>query len=404
MCAISWQTDKTLKASAKIRGLFSSAQRWFYMGFLGLILANGLNRTTIPGAIKDPAVLLLQAVAIGAFAIQFVISTKEVKRGLLAVGLVICAVLIGVTSSSYTLLWLCMAVVCARGISLERVALVVTIGYMAILVLAVPLALTGLIENVTVARGMGDSMRYALGFSHPNQLGFILVTVCSAQMCIHYQKETIWDYVIIAFAGSVALFVADSRTAALGLALLALMMRVFGRLNSAIARRRAAMIALVALILCAAGSVLMAILYDDTNPVMFSVSKLLSSRPYYANYYFERYPVTLLGNSFLGADRIVRAGVDTTLLLDNAYCMLLLRHGVLGFLMVLVPLIVILIRLAREDAASPWIAGILLYAVLGLSENAFIDISINFYLIGITQLLPNNNFREFFATERKKEA
>lgn len=404
MYAISEGADRVPNALAKIIELFSSAQRWFYMGFLGLILANGLNRTTIPEAAKDPAVLILQSIAIGAFIIQFIISNKEVERWLPAVGLIVCAALIGVTSSSYTLLWLCVAVVCARGASLERVALVVAVGYLIILVLAVPLALTGLIENVAIARGTGDSMRYALGFSHPNQLGFTLVAICSAQMCIRYKKETIWDYIIIVFAGLVALFVADSRTAVFGLALLVFFVRVFSRLNSTTARRRAAKIALVILVLCVAGSVVMAVLYDDSNTVMFSISKLLSSRLYYANFYFERYPVTLLGNNFLGADRIVRAGVDTTLLLDNAYCMLLLRHGVLGFLLVLAPLAVILNRLAREGSASPWIAGILLYAILGLSENAFIDISINFYLIGMAQLLPNNNFSEFFGAEQKKEA
>lgn len=404
MYAISERADRVLNAFEKIIELFSSAQRWFYTGFLGLILANGLNRTTIPEAVKDPAVLILQAIAVVAFIVQFIISHKEVKHCLLSIGLIACAMLIGVTSSSYTLLWLCVAVVCARGASLERVALVVAIGYLAILVLAVPLALTGLIENVAVARGMGDSMRYALGFSHPNQLGFVLVTICSARMCMRYKKETIWDFIIIVFAGLVALFVADSRTAVFGLALLVFLTRVFSCLNNTTARRRAAKIALVILVLCAAGSVVMAIFYDDSNTVMFSISKLLSSRPYYANFYFERYSITLLGNNFLGADRIVRAGVDTTLLLDNAYCMLLLRHGVLGFLLVLVPLVVILRRLAREGSTSPWVAGILLYAILGLSENAFIDISINFYLIGIAQLLPNNNFGDYFGTDQKKEA
>lgn len=375
-------------AKTELRDIWCSEQRCFYLGFLFYLFSNCINRTTSDDAIKTLIVSALQILTLACYAAQIVKEPLQGRALFISVAAVGLALMIGVNSSSYTLLWLVLGVVCAQNVSLRRICIVVSLAYLSTLFFAVALALLGVIQNIAVERGTeGENVRYALGFSHPNQFGFFITVICCAYVCLRATRMRLGDYLFLLACAAVVLMVADSRTSVIGIMLLALFSFVskFGVATGHASRLIA--VACVVVIACATVSVILMVIYDDANPVMFSISKLLSSRPYYANYYFENYGIHLLGSNFSDAQRIVKNGVDTTLLLDNAFCMLLLRHGIVGFLMVIAPLAFLAARAAKEGTGVWWIMGMALFAILGLSENAFIDLSINYFLIGYSVLV-----------------
>lgn len=378
-----------------VYGIITSKERLFYAGLLCLILSNTINRITLDDSIKNPVVLALQLFTLAFYFTQFVLHKPKRITILSSIAIGALAALIGFISRSYTLLWLVLTIVCADGAELKRVAFVVLCGYLFVFVLTLVLVLIGAIENIVVVRGAGEGVRLSLGFSHPNQLGFFLVTMSCAYIGVLSPNLTLWKLAPVLGAALVAMFVADSRTSVVGIVLLAIFCLVQSKVRSE-RQLRTVMIACAAVVvLCALGSIVLAAVYDDSNELMFQISKLLSSRPYYSHYYFENYPITLFGNNFSDAERIVREGVDTTLLLDNAYCMLMLRHGVVGFCLIMALSLCAFGKGISESNGLSWAMGMALFAILGLSENAFIDISVNFYLVGLISALPGHTLGAF---------
>ena len=378
-----------------VDGVITSRERLFYVGLLCLVLSNTVNRITLDASIKNPVVLILQLFTLAFYFAQFMLHKPKGITLLSTVAIGVLAALVGFVPRSYTLLWLVLTIVCADGAELKRVAFVVLCGYLFVFVLTLVLVLFGVIDNIVVVRGAGEGVRLSLGFNHPNQLGFFLVTMSCAYISVLFPNLTLWRLAPVLGAALVALFVADSRTSVIGMALLIVFCFAQSKVKSERQLRTTLISCAAVVVLCALGSIVLAAIYDDSNGVMFQISKLLSSRPYYSHYYFENYPITLFGNNFSEAERIVREGVDTTLLLDNAYCMLLLRHGIVGFCLLMTLSLCAFGRGASELSGMSWAMGMALFSILGLSENAFIDVSVNFYLVGLISALPGHTLGAF---------
>lgn len=151
---------------------------------------------------------------------------------------------------------------------------------------------------------------------------------------------------------------------------------------------------LVAVFIVIIVSAYLMIAYDPSNPIQFELNKLLSGRPRLANGYFEMQPITLFGSDFSGLPPIYwENGVPSAFVVDNAWCHLLLRFGLIPAFCFLFGYIAILIKAVRQGWWNSIFFGLVLMSIYGLCETLGIHFECNYFLFAVgAELLYTNVF------------
>lgn len=305
------------------------------------------------------------------------------------------------SSKSFTFLWCALAVLAVRGSTLQWIARSVFISYIGFFVVVCALCLVGVIEPVVGSRSGGVLDRSSFGFSGPNQFGTMLIVITMSWIVWRWPRITKLDLLVPALCVVLCLVVADSRTSVVILIFFSVSVAVYMSFDgkfSVASLAKAAIIVLLALLLL---SVLLMAFYDDGNPFLFSLSKLTSGRLYYMNRYAELYPITPFGLDFSTAELIVKETFSTRLLLDNVYACLLLKHGYV-LTVVFISLLVALLNAAKRvpnSMAVVFLLGMLSFIISGFFENGMIDITVNFFLFGLSVLVYPESRDGFFSSK-----
>lgn len=151
---------------------------------------------------------------------------------------------------------------------------------------------------------------------------------------------------------------------------------------------------LVAVFIVIIVSAYLMIAYDPSNPIQFELNKLLSGRLRLANGYFEMQPITLFGSDFSGLPPIYwENGVPSAFVVDNAWCHLLLRFGLIPAFCFLFGYIAILIKAVRQGWWNSIFFGLVLMSIYGLCETLGIHFECNYFLFAVgAELLYTNVF------------
>lgn len=337
----------------------------------------------------------------GLLMIQIVFFQSYTKKELTAIVMVTLPIVIATfLSGNRSLLSAWMFVVAAKNIDLDDVICMAYKILSIMIPVIVLLCLFGVIENVPLMRG--TMQRYSLGFSHPNQLGLRVFQFIVCYCYIHRNRLRKLDYLIICLAIAFLIRIPNSKTAYIVTTVFLCMLLLYNFVKNQ--RPRYMMLFEKSLVLGAfcLGFFSICFSYIDVNrnSVLSRIDKWMSSRFSLGHIVWQLYGVSLLGQRvYISEDERKLVGIKTRLFLDNAYLGILLRYGILVFLIFFIGyLCLVKAMIMRKE----YILAIILfmYALYGVMESGLYMISHNIFLITFSSLLykksiqGNENIRE----------
>lgn len=379
----------------------------YYLAFSFYFVICALEHTTFTEILFIPVDILqsvLQAATLMLLLLKFVMQRASFKGWAIAAALVLIGFLSWRRSGEGWLFWVSLFVVCAHGVRLRPLARLSFSLSLATVVTAMAFAGAGIIENVVATRA--GVTRYAMGFSHANSLGLYLLIICMSFSVLRFGKNPLPDLALIGVADAINLATADSRTTVLLSVFQAALLVSFYVLRSETARRRARFCFGVAVFLVIALSVYFMVSYDAFSAWQAALNNLLSGRLNLAHRYFLMQPLTLLGSDFSGYAPIYwENGKTYAFVVDNAWCHLILRFGVLPAFAFIVGYGLLLLRMLRGKRWDALLFGIVLMAVYGFSETLGVRFECNYFLfaLGAELLYVSPAAKELFKSSDRRD-
>ena len=237
-------------------------------------------------------------------------------------------------SEYYVILYAWLFIVAAKPEMIDRVIRVTFFLSLLYVILTVISALTGVLPNTFNRRG--TEIRMALGFTHPNQLAFRILILAG---CYTWLRRSSWrwmDDLVLFLVILILRFIANSLTSTLcaGLLLMAMLFRfIYTKLDG---RWRSGVLWIIVMGTFCLNALffILTFCYSDSGFTK-TVSDIMSRRLEFGHQAFKDFGVSFLGQVvYLTKGEREFAGLAEELIVDNAYIHLLLREGILVFLIV----------------------------------------------------------------------
>ena len=326
---------------------------------------------------------VLQAVALVLLVIKFFMQ-RATPAGWIAAAII---VLVGFVcwrqSSEGWLFWVALFVVCSDEVRLRPLAAIALAVATGMFLVVVSCSSLGIIENQVRTRGNG-TVRYALGFTHPNYVGLMLLVICASFSALRFGKNPLPDMLLIVAADIFNLAFADSRTAVAVSVVQAALLLVFYCVGGEPARRRTLAAGGVLVMITVVLSFFLMVFYDASNPLMSALNSALSGRLYLANAYYKMQGLTLFGSSYEAFSPIYwDGGKPYSFVVDNAWCHLLLHYGVIATALFLLGIIALLKKIVDEVRWDALTFGLLLMFVYSFTESFGLRFECNYFLFAM---------------------
>ena len=314
------------------------------------------------------------------------ISLYSKKELLLSCLIVIGSFVVFLTSKDASLIKLALFIVSGRGIDFRKV--VKCDFWMKIVCMATTFILFFLNVVPDVQLWVNSTLKHSLGFSHPNTLGALLFFVVADYYYAYGRKVTIVNSVGVGAICAFLLAVPHSRTSVFAILLLYLFLLIKERkffkkfannkILRVVVRNSFAIIALLVL-----GSMF---LFSSGSEVGNRINIALSNRLQYISRYYDEYGITLLGNDFTG----FWSRLNT---LDNAFAYIIFRYGALFFLVAALAFRKLMDVFYIKKNYTLLFTFLVLF-IYGFSENGWIRVSNNVFLVSLSVLLFPNFLEE----------
>ena len=375
--------DKSLQRNPLLRLMLDESL--YYLAFSFYFIIGALEHTTFTEFLFIPVDILqsvLQVAVLMLLLLKFGMQRASFKGWLIATALVLLGFLSWRQSGEGWLFWVALFVVCSHGVRLRPLAWLSFSLSLVTVATAMAFAGAGIIENVVTTRA--GVTRYAMGFSHANFLGLYLLIACMSFSVLRFGKNPLPDLALIGVADAINLATADSRTTVLLSALQAALLVTFYVLRSETARRRARFCFGAVVFLAVALSIYFMVFFDASSAWQAALNDFLSGRLNLAHRYFLMQPLTLLGSDFSGYAPIYwENGKTYAFVVDNAWCHLILRFGVLPAFAFITGYGLLLLRMLRGKRWDALLFGIVLMAVYGFSETLGVRFECNYFLFAL---------------------
>lgn len=234
------------------------------------------------------------------------------------------------------------------------------------------LCLTGLLPDASNYRF--DILRHAMGFNHPNYFGMKIFQFSACYVYLHWhslkKRDMLWAVLVIAFL----YFVPHSVTSILctaGLLLLTIVGRWLEKYEKALLEAYKTVLVFFTFI-CIIATVLIT-LYGMDLPVCQALDAWISYRLSYANQIYAVYGISLLGQR-----------ISSGYLLDSGYMDLVLRSGLLVYLLFFVGYIGNMVNHKKNTALYILLCT---FAFYGIMEYGVYLIARNIFLLSAADIL-----------------
>ena len=377
----------------------------YYLAFCLYFIDCVFDRTKFTEFLFVPVPTLqtiLQACILILLFFKFVSQRASFKGWCIAALVVLVGFLSWRQSGEGWLFWCALFVVCAHGARLRPLAWCALVISTATFFLTVGFAQVGVIENVASTRA--GVTRYAMGFTHPNNLGLFLLIVCVSFSVLRFGKNPLPDILLIAVTDILNLAVADSRTCVLLSLVQVVLLLVFYIARSEASRRHMRRVFAVGVLIVLALSMFFMVSYDPSNPIHLALNSALSGRLRLANGYYEMQPLTLLGSTYEQFPSIYwENGKAYAFVVDNAWCHLLLRFGLVPAALFACGYFATLFGLLKGKRWDALLFGFVLMSVYGFSETLGIRIECNYFLYAMgAELLFASRFGKELSGEKTR--
>lgn len=231
----------------------------------------------------------------------------------------------------------------------------------AVVATVIGLSLLGLVQGGEATRD--GTIRYSLGFPHPNTLG-LEIMVIALEFYYVFRKHRVLTFLTTLLATIFIFVVPNSRTTAVILAFL-LIYITFNKTIKKLMRLKFLRLAItLSFALFTLLSLGMANLGHINSELATSVNQLTSTRITLYSQAFDDAGVSMLGNPYEN---------QLPYTLDNAYLRLLISYGVLQYLIFLI-LSISTFRILYKNEQDDFIFILLILQIYGLMESSFVYI------------------------------
>lgn len=279
-------------------------------------------------------------------------------------------------------LWIFLFVVSGKGVNfstLAKITLVVAGALTAITLLA---CYVGLITNYSMPATDTRSVRYSMGFVHPNRLGERIAEICIAYWYLYGREHRFRTVVVCLVAFLYIDSVSNSRTSSMVFILLIFAALLYPLLVKA---PRFSILACGTLV---ATSVFLSfyfmVHYDPSSTLMASINEALSGRLCLMNASYCYAAPSLFGNDYSGAP-VMGYTVATHevhhFLVDNAYGHLLLQYGIAASVLFFMLIFLVFYRHYCRRVFTVPLLGLTMMLIVGFVENFTLDIQYNYFLL-----------------------
>ncbi len=279
-------------------------------------------------------------------------------------------------------------IIAAKYIDFDKLIRVTYYVELWLMILIIYLFEIGFISEYTMYRG--TILRHSLGFSHPNQLGVRIFLLVICRCYIRREKFNFIDWSIIIAAAIFVQRVADSKTSYYALYILSVIMAVYvmvhffgGELE------KYSNIMIVVAIGANVLSVFLSYIQVKKYPLLKAIDTFMSKRFSLCHKTLQYYGVKLFGQDI----KLIfpRPGIGRMyhFWLDNAYMSILLRYGVVVFL-IFSSLYIWTMVLLKNTGHHILVSILCLYAIYGIMENNFFSMSQNIFLLLLSYPIYGN--------------
>lgn len=225
-----------------------------------------------------------------------------------------------------------------------------------------------------------------MGFSHPNVFGTFVLSIMSEYIYLRYRKLNILDVAIIVIVIWIIGYYADSRTSQMCLGIL-IIFSLFVRKNEKKFGKKINNVISNTFFICAAISFISAFLYSRNNWLMIKINEIITGRLNFIVQFFKEYKISAFGNEIIiiGTKLSSETGLKPWIL-DNAYSLILLRYGIITFLMLGVYLN-LFFKKAYENKEYIIISIMLVFLLFGLLESGIVKVEYNIFWLYFSKLL-----------------
>ena len=225
-----------------------------------------------------------------------------------------------------------------------------------------------------------------MGFSHPNVFGTFVLSIMSEYIYLKYRKLNILDVAIIVIAIWIIVYYADSRTSQMCLGIL-IIFSLFVRKNEKKFGKKLNNVISNTFFICAAISFISAFLYSRNNWLMIKINEIITGRLNFIVQFFKEYKISAFGNEIIiiGTKLSSETGLKPWIL-DNAYSLIMLRYGIITFLMLGVYLN-LFFKKAYENKEYIIISIMLVFLLFGLLESGIVKVEYNIFWLYFSKLL-----------------
>lgn len=308
------------------------------------------------------------------------------KRLLVSIVLVSLSGITWIIGGSSRLFWAVLVVLSAGKVRMRDVSRLVLVASLLVTGAALVLWATG-IAGDAVEASSATRERLSLGFGHPNTLGLMLFTICTSFAMFRDDRAPVFQSLVCAACAAATYIIPNSRTFAL--ALVAWPVLLWGLfLTKSRPRARFSLVTLlgVGALVVIVGSLLSMVLFDGNNELWTNLDRLLSGRLWYQNYYYYLHPVSLFGHEFTEFGTMVISGKESFFVVDNVFCHIYLRFGLVGTAIVLISLFSLMKKALHEGYFGIMVAGLFFFALLGAVEGCFMLVAHNQFLFSFSAL------------------
>ncbi|MBQ9022117.1 MAG: hypothetical protein IJ113_08950 [Eggerthellaceae bacterium] len=361
----------------------------FYFAFTLCTFTTLMMRTTystVAGFDKDSFEFLAYALVALLLLGKLILDRETSWRYALAWALVILAFVTYWFANQWRVSVLFLFIAAGKGVSLKRLAALALVIQATVLLVTVSFAMAGKLYSFTVWRETGEGWipRLSYGYSHPNMLGQVFLTIALSFAVLRFPRFNLGDVLVYVVLAAAAGMLVMARTATAGIVLAG----VLAALSPFVMRtpqrqHRMALLACIAFCFAAVFSYFMMLCYSPDVGLMASLDRVLSTRFSLAHRFFEVFPPQPFGRSIMA----VKLGDFAQESPDNLYAYMLLKQGIVPTLVLGALVLAVYVRAIRTKAWSAALMGLMVFAIAGIMEMYAVNFTLDFFLIACAWLL-----------------
>ncbi len=317
---------------------------------------------------------------------QIVLFQEYSKKELLIIAITSLFIIIATLNSNHnTMISTWIFIIASKNINFEKAIKITYFVQLFTVLLVLLLFFSGRIDEHTIYRG--SMLRHSLGFSHPNQLGIRVFLLVVSRCYSRKEKLTLFDAAIVVGTAIFINRVANSKTSYYALIILAMLVLVQILVNhypELVGLFSGGMITVA--VFANLFSVVLSMINIKSYPFLAAIDEALSMRFSRCNKIIHFYGINMYGQEIkLFVGNITR-GRMFGFFLDNAYVAILLRYGIIVYVIFSVLYICNMVY-AKRTCQLFLLAILCLYSIYGIMETNFFSLSQNIFLLTMSFVL-----------------